>query len=180
MSAPAPDLVPDPFTPIPCSQIAPVPVRWLWEPYLPRGKLVVLDGDPGTGKSFVALDLAARVSAGLPVPGGAAASVEVRDSSVVYTYTTRWALLRLLRQQASAAADFDRFVDPKPHTLKFMIDTRTKPDRAPESANAGTTEAKVFLGVTVMAPGKKEPLLLPPMPVRAPEVPQAPALLSAK
>ncbi len=61
------------FTPVPCSQITPVPVSWLWEPYLPRGKLVVLDGDPGTGKSFVTTDLAARVSAGLPMPDGAAA-----------------------------------------------------------------------------------------------------------
>ncbi len=71
---PAPTPVPVEFTPVLCSQVTPVPVGWLWEPYLPRGKLVVLDGDPGAGKSFVTLDLAARVSAGLPMPGGAAAS----------------------------------------------------------------------------------------------------------
>lgn len=34
------------------------------------GKLVTLDGDPGLGKSSVTLDLAARVSSGLPLPGG--------------------------------------------------------------------------------------------------------------
>ena len=30
----------------------------------------MLDGDPGTGKSFVTIDLAARVSAGAAMPGG--------------------------------------------------------------------------------------------------------------
>ncbi len=61
---------PVPFTPVSCAEITPCAVSWLWEPYLPRGKLAILDGDPGTGKSFVTLDLAARVSAGAPMPGG--------------------------------------------------------------------------------------------------------------
>ena len=61
---------PVPFTPVSCAEITPIAVSWLWEPYLPRGKLAILDGDPGTGKSFVTLDLAARVSAGAPMPGG--------------------------------------------------------------------------------------------------------------
>jgi hypothetical protein len=52
-----------------CADITPASVSWLWEPYLARGKLAVLDGDPGTGKSFVTIDLAARVSLGLPLPG---------------------------------------------------------------------------------------------------------------
>lgn len=47
------------------------PLRWLWEPYLARGKLAVLDGDPGIGKSLVTIDLAARLSRGDAVPGGA-------------------------------------------------------------------------------------------------------------
>ena len=46
------------------------PVRWLWQRYLPRGKLVILDGDPGTGKSVMSLDLAARLSRGGPLPDG--------------------------------------------------------------------------------------------------------------
>ena len=52
----APALVAEPL-----SQVRPVQVRWLWEPYIPRGKLVLLDGDPGVGKSFLSLDLAARL-----------------------------------------------------------------------------------------------------------------------
>jgi len=52
------------------SQVDSETVRWLWEPYLPRGKLVLLDGDPRVGKSFIAIDLAARLSRGGPMPDG--------------------------------------------------------------------------------------------------------------
>jgi len=46
------------------------PVSWLWPGYLPAGKVVVLDGDPGLGKSVLTLDLAARVSTGALMPDG--------------------------------------------------------------------------------------------------------------
>src|SRR5262245_22593094 len=43
-------------------------VEWLWRPYVARGKLTLLDGDPGCGKSLVTLDLAARLSCGASLP----------------------------------------------------------------------------------------------------------------
>lgn len=43
-------------------------IQWLWSDRIPQGKLTVLDGDPGLGKSTVTLDLAARVSSGRPMP----------------------------------------------------------------------------------------------------------------
>jgi hypothetical protein len=52
------------------------PVRWLWPGRLPLGKLTVLDGDPGLGKSAITLDVAARVSAGRPFPDGAASDLD--------------------------------------------------------------------------------------------------------
>jgi hypothetical protein len=45
-------------------------VYWVWEPYLAFGTVAILDGDPGVGKSFLALDLAARLTAGRPLPDG--------------------------------------------------------------------------------------------------------------
>ena len=54
----------------PLSRVVPGAVRWLWEPYLPRGKLAVLDGDPNVGKSLLSVDLAARLSRGGPLPDG--------------------------------------------------------------------------------------------------------------
>ncbi len=44
------------------------PVRWLWPGLIPRGKLTLLAGECGVGKSVLALDLAARVSRGRPMP----------------------------------------------------------------------------------------------------------------
>src|SRR5207245_9472409 len=52
------------------SQVETRPVHWLWDKHLPLGKITLLDGDPGMGKSLLALDLAARVSSGLPMPDG--------------------------------------------------------------------------------------------------------------
>jgi len=52
------------------SDVDPERVSWLWPGYLPRGKLVILDGDPGVAKSTLCLDLAARVSTGAPMPDG--------------------------------------------------------------------------------------------------------------
>jgi hypothetical protein len=45
-------------------------LEWLWPGRIPLGKLTLLAGDPGLGKSFVTLDIAARVSRGdaWPVP----------------------------------------------------------------------------------------------------------------
>jgi hypothetical protein len=62
-----------PFAGVRCADITSANVSWLWEPYLARGKLAVLDGDPGTGKSFVTIDLACRITRGLPMPGTGAA-----------------------------------------------------------------------------------------------------------
>lgn len=43
-------------------------LEWLWPGRIPLGKLTLLAGDPGLGKSFVTLDLAARVSRGASWP----------------------------------------------------------------------------------------------------------------
>ncbi len=47
----------------PASEIA-----WLWPEKIPTGELTVIEGEPGVGKSFVALDFVARVTAGIPWP----------------------------------------------------------------------------------------------------------------
>lgn len=46
------------------------PVEWLWYPYIPLGKLTVLQGDPGEGKSTFALNVVARITTGQPMPDG--------------------------------------------------------------------------------------------------------------
>jgi len=49
-------------------RVGPRAVRWLWPGRVPLGKVTLLVGDPGRGKSLLALDMAARVSRGAPWP----------------------------------------------------------------------------------------------------------------
>lgn len=51
------------------ASVEPEIVQWLWPAWIPRGKLAILDGDPGLGKSTLLLDLAARVTVGGELPG---------------------------------------------------------------------------------------------------------------
>ena len=43
-------------------------VEWLWYPYIPYGKITIIEGDPGEGKTTLVLMLAAALSSGLPLP----------------------------------------------------------------------------------------------------------------
>ncbi len=50
-------------------QVIPTTVTWLWPQRIALGKLSVIVGNPGTGKSMLTADIAARISAGRPLPG---------------------------------------------------------------------------------------------------------------
>ena len=43
-------------------------VEWLWYPYIPYGKITILQGDPGEGKTTLVLNLAAMLSKGQELP----------------------------------------------------------------------------------------------------------------
>ena len=45
-------------------------VEWLWYPYIPYGKITLLQGDPGEGKSTFMLNIAALVTRGEKMPDG--------------------------------------------------------------------------------------------------------------
>jgi RecA-family ATPase len=60
-----------PFHPL--STVPFLPLTWLWPGWLPVGNLVILDGNPGMGKSFITLDLIARLTAGKAFPQNAPA-----------------------------------------------------------------------------------------------------------
>jgi len=84
--------------------------RYLWRPWLPTPKLVILDGAPEVGKSTLSMDLAARISTGAPMPdgsgGGAGADVVLLSAEDEVDDTTAWRL-------EAAGADMSRihFVD---------------------------------------------------------------------
>lgn len=45
-------------------------VDWLWYPYIPYGKITILQGDPGEGKSTMMMQLAALITNGKAMPDG--------------------------------------------------------------------------------------------------------------
>ncbi len=53
------------------SAVVAQPVAWLWQDYLPLGALTLLEGEPGSGASLLALHIAACVTSGRALPGGA-------------------------------------------------------------------------------------------------------------
>ncbi len=52
------------------AQIQPEPIDWIWPGWLARGKLHILAGRAGTGKTTLAIDWAAAVSSGRALPDG--------------------------------------------------------------------------------------------------------------
>lgn len=56
-------------------------VEWLWYPYIPYGKITILQGDPGEGKSTMMLQLAALITSGKAMPDGSGDKV---PGNVIY------------------------------------------------------------------------------------------------
>jgi putative DNA primase/helicase len=56
-------------------------VQWLWPGRIPLGKVTLLSGDPGTGKSLLTIDIASRVSRGAAWPDEKVESPESRAES---------------------------------------------------------------------------------------------------
>jgi len=56
-------------------------VKWLWYPYLPRGKITIVQGDPGEGKTTLVLALTALLTTGRPLPES---NVPVPPMNVIY------------------------------------------------------------------------------------------------
>jgi aryl-alcohol dehydrogenase-like predicted oxidoreductase len=70
-SRPEPAAKIDPSAPgLVLSAVVAQPVAWLWQDYLPLGSITLLEGEPGSGASLLALHIAACVTSGRALPGG--------------------------------------------------------------------------------------------------------------
>jgi hypothetical protein len=87
------------------STVQPKAVDWLWYPYIPYGKLTLLQGDPGEGKSTVMLNIAAAVTRGSPMPDGYRIS---SPHGVVYQCAEDDAADTIKPRLISAGADCDK------------------------------------------------------------------------
>ncbi len=93
------------------SDVEPEAVSWLWEPYIPQGKLTMFEGDPGLGKTWAALAITAITTTtgafitedGCPGPVG--------DPANVIYMTAEDGLADTLRPRLDAAgADVSRVI----------------------------------------------------------------------
>ncbi|MFY9629976.1 MAG: AAA family ATPase [Candidatus Cybelea sp.] len=60
------------------SDVEPESLEWLWRSRIPRSKVTLLVGDPGSGKSFASLAIAAAITQGSPLPDGGGRAVRSR------------------------------------------------------------------------------------------------------
>src|SRR5205085_4520697 len=91
------------------TEVQTLAVDWLWEPWLARGVVAVLDGDPGLGKSSVALDLVARVTTARPFPGADIAAP--REPQTALVVAVEDSIERVVKPRLEAAgADLSRVV----------------------------------------------------------------------
>ena len=67
---------------VPMSEVDPREVQWLWHNRIAAGRLSLIIGAPGAGKSFFSCDLASRISTGTPLPDGSSCE---RGSVVLIT-----------------------------------------------------------------------------------------------
>ena len=60
------------------SDVQATSVRWLWYPFIAVGKITLLQGDPGDGKSTMMMNLMAELSKGGKLPDGKAVGLSQR------------------------------------------------------------------------------------------------------
>ena len=104
-----------------------ISVPWLWQDHFPLGRISVLAGRQGVGKSFLTAEIAAIVTNGRAWPDGAACP----DGSVIFVSAEDGAEdttgPRLDAHQADSARIFNltgsRLTDPdgKPHDVMFTL-----------------------------------------------------------
>ena len=86
------------------SDVELTPVEWLWKPYLPFGKLSVLQGNPGEGKTYFAMHLAAACTNGKLLPN----MERMEPFNVIYQTAEDGLVDTVKPRLIEAGADLDR------------------------------------------------------------------------
>ena len=84
------------------SEVAAVPIRWLWYPYIAVGKITLLQGDPGDGKSTMMMHFIAELSKGGATPDGVAFG---RPQKIIYQCAEDGAKDTIRQRLEEAGAD---------------------------------------------------------------------------
>jgi hypothetical protein len=100
-------------------------IEWVWERWIPRGMLTVMGAMPSAGKSYVMLDLAARVIAGTTWPDGSAVG---RSGPVIYVDAENVPQIQAQRARAWGM-DQSRLFLMRPEDTRLMVDFGDDYDR---------------------------------------------------
>ena len=84
------------------SDVIAEPVKWLWYPYIAIGKITLLQGDPGDGKSSMMIQLIAELSKGGALPDGRAVG---RAQKIIYQCAEDGAKDTIRQRMEDAGAD---------------------------------------------------------------------------
>lgn len=114
------------------SDVEPEIVQWLWEPYIAKRKVTLMEGDPGMGKTTLALTLAAAVTRGWPLPGDELTEAPARPPGNVIFLGAEDGVADTVRPRADAAG-----ADP---SRVFVITGKEKEE------DGETKEASISLG----------------------------------
>ena len=82
-------------------------VKWLWYPYIPCGKVTLLQGDPGDGKSKMMLAISALLTQGKPLPFSEESE---EPMTVIYQTTEDDAGDTVVPRFLSAGGDMEKLV----------------------------------------------------------------------
>lgn len=112
-------------------------VEWLWYPYIPYGKLTILQGDPGEGKSTFMINIAALLTRGKKMPDGYRIP---EPQSVVYQTAEDNLSDTVKPRMVAAGADCNR--------IAYIVDEDmplTLEDARIEKVIQETTHARLFI-----------------------------------
>lgn len=95
-------------------------VDWLWYPFIPYGKLTLLQGDPGEGKSTFIINIAAALTTGGMLPNGIKVSEPI---TVIYQCAEDSLQDTIKPRLVEAGADCNRvaFIVDTDQSLSMMI-----------------------------------------------------------
>lgn len=104
------------------SEVQSQEIQWLWFPFIPYGKLTIIQGDPGDGKTTLVLNIAAQLSKSKGLDG----DMEVSEPMNIIYQTAEDGLADTVKPRLeSAGADCEKIavIDESEKTLS-MIDER--------------------------------------------------------
>ncbi len=107
------------------SDITPREVKWIWYPYIPAGKITILQGDPGDGKSTMMMHLIAEISKGGNLPDGREIG---RPHRVIYQCSEDGVRDTIRPRLERCGADLSNiaFIDEEVHTGLTLDDERIR------------------------------------------------------